>query len=122
VSWGAPLWAWAFLALVVLAGVVYASARRHGRRLRGLFHGELLERVLPHSVRVRRASRDLLALVGLGCLLVALAEPLYGKEVRELKRKGVDIVLLVDLSLSMNARGVGPSRACHSPMTTMRCR
>ncbi|MBW1877373.1 MAG: VWA domain-containing protein [Deltaproteobacteria bacterium] len=109
-SWGALSWMWALVAVAVLAVVAYASGRLHWRRLGRLFRGELLDRVLPYSVRVRRVSRDLLALAGLGCLVVALAEPLYGKEVRELKRKGVDIVIAVDLSRSMDARDVDPSR------------
>jgi len=101
---------WALLGVAALAGLVWVSGRVHWRRVARLFHGELLERVLPASVRVRRVSRDVLVLLGLGCLVVALAEPLYGKEVREIKRKGVDIVLAVDLSRSMDAQDVDPSR------------
>lgn len=47
---------------------------------------------------------------GLLFLLIALAGPKIGTEVREIKRQGVDMLIALDLSASMNAEDVKPSR------------
>lgn len=109
-SWRDPTW---WLALVGVFAVVVAivwGGRRHRALLRELFTGDLFERVLPRSVRARRTVRDVLVIVGLTGVVVALVEPLYGKEVQQIESRGVDIAAVVDLSLSMNARDVSPSR------------
>lgn len=109
-TWGAPAW-FALLAVVALVAVVMAwAARDHVRRLGRLFGPTLVARVLPRRVRARRRLRDLAGLAGLVCLVIALAEPRFGKRLVEVEAEGVDLVLVVDLSRSMDARDVDPSR------------
>jgi Ca-activated chloride channel family protein len=43
-------------------------------------------------------------------LIVALAGPKIGTEVREVKQRGVDMLIALDVSASMNAEDVRPSR------------
>lgn len=109
-SWREPIWALAWLLVVALSVILAFAGQVHRRRLAAWFEGELLERVLPHRIRMRRLARDLLALGGLAFVVLALIEPLYGKEVQEIEKTGVDIVLVVDLSRSMDATDVDPSR------------
>lgn len=47
---------------------------------------------------------------GIFFLIVALAGPKIGTEVREIKRQGIDMLVALDLSASMNAEDVRPSR------------
>jgi len=49
-------------------------------------------------------------LAGLFFLIVGLAGPKVGTEVKEVKRQGVDLLVALDLSASMNAEDVKPSR------------
>ncbi len=109
-TWGAPWWLIAWLAVGAVAAVVVLGARAHHRRLAAVLKGDLLARVLPRSLRARRALRDGLALAGLALAVAALAEPRFGKEVRTIEEKGVDLVIAVDLSRSMDAGDVDPSR------------
>lgn len=70
----------------------------------------LWDRLLPAYAPGRmRASVAFLALAVLGTSL-ALARPRWGAGRQEVERKGVDVVYLVDSSLSMSARDVPPSR------------
>jgi Ca-activated chloride channel homolog len=70
----------------------------------------LWDRLLPaYSPARLRASIAFLALAVLGTSL-ALARPRWGAGRQEVERKGVDVVYLVDSSLSMSARDVPPSR------------
>lgn len=109
-NWAQPAWL-ALLPLVGLLGVLLRiSARRHRSRLARLFEGDLLEQVLPRAIRFRRAVRDVASLLGLALAIVALAEPRFDKEIRSVEAKGTDLVLLVDLSRSMDAQDVDPSR------------
>ena len=64
----------------------------------------------PAALPGRRAvSVALLALAVLGAAL-ALARPRWGSEVQTVERRGVDLVFVLDSSLSMAARDVTPSR------------
>jgi Ca-activated chloride channel family protein len=47
---------------------------------------------------------------GIALLIIAAAGPKIGTEVREVKRQGVDLLIGLDLSASMNAEDVKPSR------------
>lgn len=70
----------------------------------------LWDRLLPGYDRRRlTVSVLLLALAVLGTSL-ALARPRWGSEEREVERRGVDVVFVLDSSLSMAARDVPPDR------------
>jgi Ca-activated chloride channel family protein len=103
-----------FLWLALLAPIAAAAAAwLWHRRLaadavwaaRGLW-----DRLLPgYAPRRLALSVATLALVALGASL-ALARPRWGGGQQKVERKGVDVVFLVDSSLSMGALDVAPSR------------
>jgi Ca-activated chloride channel family protein len=109
-SWGSPAWLWAMLGVPVLLLIIAVSGMRHRSRMAAVFRGEMLSRVLPAGVRARRVVRDLLVLFGFVMTILALRDPRVGEKVFTMEQKGVDIVLLVDLSRSMDAKDVDPSR------------
>ena len=105
-----PGWLWMLPLVGLLALILVVSGALHRRRLRAFFARELMTKILPKGVRWRRIARDVFALVGLALLLVALAEPRLDKQIRTVQATGTDLVLLLDLSRSMDARDVDPSR------------
>ena len=60
--------------------------------------------------RGRRIFRFVLLLLVLGLVLVSLARPRWGYAYDEVKRKGLDLLLAVDVSRSMLSNDVQPSR------------
>ena len=54
--------------------------------------------------------RDRLILIGLALLALAASGPQIGTRVRPIERKGVDLVIALDTSTSMDAEDVTPSR------------
>jgi Ca-activated chloride channel homolog len=106
----APGFLWLLLLVPMLAFLVVLAGRLHDRRVRGLFHGEIADRVRPRSVRARRTARDALLLLAVAAGIVALAGPRFDKRVQMIEARGVDLVLIVDLSRSMDAGDVDPSR------------
>lgn len=105
-----PGWLWLLPLVGLLALIVIVGGAMHRRRLRTVFARELMAEILPKQVRWRRIVRDVFALVGLALLVVALAEPRLDKQIRTVQTTGTDLVLLLDLSRSMDARDVDPSR------------
>ncbi len=106
-SFGAPAWLWLLLVAPLLAALVVWTDRRHLRRLSVLGPPDA---VLPPAVRRRRAARDAARIGAIVAAIVALAEPRYGKELQTISSSGVDLVVVLDLSRSMDARDAAPSR------------
>ncbi len=66
---------------------------------------------LSGAARRRRGAIQAAALLGaLGCLIVAAARPRFGTAVEPSLRRGLDLVVLLDVSRSMTAEDVHPSR------------
>jgi Ca-activated chloride channel family protein len=99
------------LVLVPVGWGLFRWARSRRNRERASFvQDKLAERVAYNHSRRLVQIREGLWLVGLGLLIVALANPRVGTRLVEVKREGVDIVVAMDVSLSMRAEDIAPSR------------
>lgn len=58
----------------------------------------------------KRIGKNLMVLLGVIFLLLAWLGPQWGYELKEIKKRGSDIYILVDVSSSMNAQDIHPSR------------
>ena len=88
---------------------VYAGWRR--RQTAARIGDVALVAGLSRSVsRRRRGQRSFLLLGGLTFAVVAAARPQYGSRVRVVEREGVDVIVALDVSKSMLAEDVKPSR------------
>lgn len=74
------------------------------------FHSDLLNKLYKGPQKWMTNLRFTLGLLGLTTLIIGLAGPKIGTEVREVQRKGIDVMIALDLSLSMKAEDVSPSR------------
>jgi len=97
-----PDWLAGVLALFAAAALSVALARLRARHLR-----RRLGAVLPPGISRARETALLLALAAIG---VALLGPRIGEQEVRVPASGIDLVLLVDVSRSMDARDVAPSR------------
>ncbi|MBM7414636.1 MULTISPECIES: VWA domain-containing protein [Nocardiaceae] len=101
---------WWLLFLVVVAGLVVAyvlAQRRRQRNTMRFTNMELLERVAPQRPGLVRHVPTALVLVGLLFLTVALAGPTSDQRV---PRNRATVMLVIDVSLSMEATDVQPTR------------
>ena len=104
-----PDWLWALLALPVLLGLEALAARRAARaaeKLAGRLDSVLLEQRLPGQRHWGIALR----LLSLGLLILGAAGPEWGHELVRRSAVGSEVVLLLDVSASMDVRDVPPSR------------
>ena len=75
---------------------------------------EILERIGMAVRNKFRTFKSILIVSAFILLIIALAAPQWGATREKIERKGVDIVVAVDTSLSMLARDVAPSRLARS--------
>ena len=102
------LWALFTLPLFLLL-FVYAYRRR--KKLASKFASiSMLPKIATSLSPWRRATKTGLLLLGIAFLIVALARPQWGRQMEHIERKGLDILLLQDVSLSMLAEDVKPNR------------
>lgn len=98
------------LALVPLgAGVLVMGWRLRGRAL-ARFGAATGVSLLVGRAPGLRALRAVVLLMGLALAIVALARPQYGSRTKLLRKRGVDVVVVLDFSKSMLAQDVRPSR------------
>jgi Ca-activated chloride channel homolog len=100
------------LALVVPAGIwLLVQAQRNQHAALHRFGDEaLLARSASLSSPARRSIANGLRIGALALLLLALARPQYGQRETGMGQSGRDLLVLLDLSRSMNAADAGASR------------
>jgi len=105
-----PSYLYLLLLLPVLVGLFIYSQIRHAKDLKEFADAELLGQLMPHrsSFRVNFKFWLLFAVCALMPLL--LARPQFGSKLEEVKKHGVEVVIAVDISNSMMANDIAPSR------------
>ena len=102
---------WFLLALPALALAGWIATARKRRALRRFAGGaDTLQRFTQDISTHRRVAKVLLLQLALLTSLLAAARPQWGKLVDEVQQAGVDVVVLMDTSLSMAAEDLAPSR------------
>jgi Ca-activated chloride channel family protein len=103
-----PMWLWWLAALVPMLALEWRGVRRAERGLERLA-GRSPALFAQRRPGQRRAGL-LLRAVAFALLAVGAADPQWGREVVRRGATGSDVVLVVDVSASMDTRDVAPSR------------
>ncbi len=108
--WLHPTYLWALMAAPLVAGL-FGWAARQRRKARQRFGNastlaQLATVVRPHRRRWKAACVTL----GVLMLAVSLAGPRVGLETRTVERRGIDLMIALDVSQSMQAEDVAPNR------------
>lgn len=98
---------WLILPLVLLLRI---AAARKTAALHRFADPELLEGLRPPASSGRMALRRILLFGGLTGIVFALAGPRWGFQWEDVERRGVDLVVALDLSRSMLAEDAKPDR------------
>ncbi|MYF91139.1 MAG: aerotolerance regulator BatA, partial [Gemmatimonadetes bacterium] len=95
-----PEW---LLLLLLLPVLLYSYVRAHRGRQSSVQFSDLgvLHRATASLWPKLRHGLLALKILGLGCLIAAMARPQAGREVREISGEGIDIMLTLDISSSM---------------------
>ncbi len=104
-------WVLNFLWLVPITALLFIVYNRQRTRAMERFaEPELLDRLIGDIRRGRRIIRSAFLLAALGLMLLALAGPRWGSHYQEVSQKGVDIMIVLDVSSSMLVSDVKPDR------------
>jgi Ca-activated chloride channel family protein len=110
--------------LLWIIPVVWLASIAFERRARKTLQKGLGQKLAPFlTSSVSRAKRNLklgLRLLAFGCFVVALARPQLGKSLQEVKVQGVELMIAFDVSNSMLAEDVKPSRMQHAKTEMMK--
>ncbi len=109
-TFGEPIWLWGLLLLPVLAFFFARAEQRGTEKLQQFVAARLLPQLAGTVNRTRRILRFILLLLVLALVLASLARPRWGYAYDEVKRKGLDLLLAVDVSRSMLSNDVQPNR------------
>ena len=102
------LWLLLLIPVMVVAHLLYS--RRKRKELEVFGDLELLEPLMPNRSSVRPHLKFALLMLSLTLLIFALARPQYGTKEETIKRQGIEMMVALDISNSMLAEDVAPSR------------
>lgn len=108
--WGNQNALYLLLALIPLAWLLVRLVRRRERRLQQLADAAVLPVLIPHRLTERIRTRNVLWLAAFALAFIALARPQWGFHWQEVRRRGLDVMVVLDTSRSMLAEDIKPNR------------
>lgn len=105
-----PQYLWLLVALPIMFAVRFVSDRMRRRRLRRFGDLELIKSLTPDVSMKRSYAKFVLIMAALALVVVMLARPQMGSKVSNESRNGIETIICMDISNSMLAEDVAPSR------------
>ena len=110
----------AFLYLLIIIPVIIVirllEMRKRKLKLKKFGDLSLLQQLMPDVSSSRKSLKFWLMIAALALLIVMLARPQMGTKISQEKRKGIEVIISLDISNSMRAEDVVPSRLDKSKM------
>jgi Ca-activated chloride channel family protein len=111
-----PQYLYLLLLIPFLAVIRFMSYRKQKKRLRKFGDPKLLKELMPDVSRWRPGVKFWLLESALTLLILMLARPQMGTKISHEKRTGIETIICVDISNSMRAEDVTPSRLDRAKM------
>ena len=111
-----PIYLYLLLLIPLFAIIRFVALRSQKKRLRKFGNPSLLKELMPDVSRWRPGSKFWLLQAALALLILMLARPQLGTKISHEKRTGIETIICVDISNSMLAEDVTPSRLDRAKM------
>ena len=111
-----PSYLWLLLLIPALCVLRLLLMRQQKKRWREFGDPMLIKQLAPDVSLTRRILKFILLMVALALLVVMLARPQMGTKISKEKRQGIETIIALDISNSMLAQDVEPSRLEKSKM------
>ena len=98
-----------FLLPVFVALYIFSNYKRR-KAIKKFGDPELLSQLMPAVSKYRPDVKFTLVILSIALFSVLLARPQFGSKLETVKRKGVEVIIALDISNSMLAQDVQPSR------------
>lgn len=109
-EWLHPSYMWCLLGLPLVLFLAWWAQRQRRASVVRFGTPHLVDQLAGTLRPSRRRWKQALRAIGILLVAVSLVGPRYGTEPRTIKRTGVDVVVALDVSASMRAEDVAPSR------------
>ena len=105
-----PEYFYFLLVLPLLWGIYFYGAWKNRRNLARMGRLEILEPLMPDVSHYKRGVKFFVQQLAVILLVVMIARPQIGSKIETVKRQGVEIMIALDVSNSMLAEDITPSR------------
>jgi Ca-activated chloride channel family protein len=105
-----PQYLYLLILIPILAFVSLAISKARKKALQKFGNPELLETLMPDASSQRPILKFYLMLFAIMAIIFTIAGPQFGTKLETVKRKGIEIIIALDVSNSMNAEDIQPNR------------
>jgi len=105
-----PEYLYLFWLLPLYISFIVSANRRRQKKLDNFSSPEIQASIINPIVKQKRKRKSLLIFLALASLIFALCRPQWGFQWEDLKQRGLDIVVAIDVSSSMLAEDIKPNR------------
>jgi len=113
---GHPEYLYALLAVILFVGFYLLNALSRKKALRTFGELPIISSLMPDVARWRRNTKFILITLAYIFLIIGISDPEIGSRLDQVKRKGVELVIALDVSNSMMAEDVYPNRLTAAKM------
>lgn len=105
-----PTYLYLLLLLPLIAALFLYSNYRRRKAIKKFGDPELMAQLMPDASKYRPDVKFWIVFVAIGLFAVLLARPQFGSRLETVKRQGIEVIIALDISNSMLAEDVQPSR------------
>lgn len=105
-----PEYLFLLIAVPILIGVFIYNSYQRRKKLKLFGNPELLAELMPNVSYFRPQLKFYLQLAAIVLLIIVLAQPQFGTKPETAKRKGIEVMIALDVSNSMMSQDITPNR------------
>lgn len=109
-AWEKPMYALLFIGIIILSYFFYRLIHWQKKALQSFADTRLRNQIFEGKETNLPRLKYIFLFLSLIFAILAMMGPMWGKEEQEIKREGISLVIALDLSTSMNAQDIAPSR------------
>ena len=91
------------LPVIVVLWILYQGRKK--RALRRFGNPDLVKKLMPEYSTIRPNLKLFFRIAALALVIIVLARPQFGSKLEEVRKQGVEVIIALDVSNSMLARG-----------------
>ena len=105
-----PEYLFLLLVIPILIGIfIYANIKRN-RNIKLFGNPDLLAELMPNVSFIRPKVKFYMQIATMVLLIIVIAQPQFGTKIENSKRQGIEVIIALDVSNSMLAQDIQPSR------------
>jgi Ca-activated chloride channel family protein len=109
-----PEYLFALLLIPTFTLVYIFLVRWRRKKLKEFGDSVLVNQLISNQSKSRSGFKFILFMISLFFIIIGVANPQIGSKLQQVKRKGIDIMICLDVSKSMNAQDIKPDRLTRS--------